>query len=205
MITTQQNNRGEEDGPIPRDTLNALIGRNVVHSLGSPGDLFKMQVRPIGGDRYRVNVFVGRDVTSARIADSFFLTADGEGNIVNSSPEIVRVYRTGRLVRSVRAGRAIPRRPSTFGAFDPTNPISGSPGKDFQLAGSDPLTSPPALDVARFAREYRLGLPRRNSDRGPDLPDCGERVALRASDEQGMTRTVRTSSLRADNLVGVAR
>lgn len=92
MITTQQSDRDKDDGSIPRDALNALIGRHVVRSLGSPVDLLKVQVRPVGSDRYRVNVFVGRDATSSRIADSFFLTADREGNIVNSSPEIVRLY-----------------------------------------------------------------------------------------------------------------
>ena len=42
--------------------------------------------------RYRVNVLVGKDAGSARIASSFFLTADGEGNILASSPKIVRLY-----------------------------------------------------------------------------------------------------------------
>jgi hypothetical protein len=64
----------------------------VVHSLGSPADLFGVRVRPLWKDHYRVNVFVGKDATSGRVADSFFLTADGEGNILTSSPEIVRVY-----------------------------------------------------------------------------------------------------------------
>jgi hypothetical protein len=74
------------------DTLNHLIGEQVVHSLGTPDDFLKVQVRRVGSDRYRVNVFVGKDVLSGRIADSFFLTADGEGNILTSSPKIVRVY-----------------------------------------------------------------------------------------------------------------
>ena len=47
---------------------------------------------PLGADHYRVNVLVGKGSTSARVADSFFLTADEEGNIVASSPEIVRHY-----------------------------------------------------------------------------------------------------------------
>jgi hypothetical protein len=39
-----------------------------------------------------VNVFVGKSATSARIAESFFLTADDEGKILVSSPEITRLY-----------------------------------------------------------------------------------------------------------------
>jgi hypothetical protein len=75
-----------------RATLNDLIGEQVVHSLGTPDDLLEVQVRPVGSDRYRVNVFVGKGVTSGRIADSFFLTTDEEGKILTSSPEIVRAY-----------------------------------------------------------------------------------------------------------------
>jgi hypothetical protein len=72
--------------------LDDIIRKQVVRSLGSPAGLLKVQVKPIGGDRYRVNVFVGKDATSGRVADSFFLTTDEEGTILASSPEIVRVY-----------------------------------------------------------------------------------------------------------------
>jgi len=92
MTATQQCDPGEEVGPNPREAMNALIGRQVIRSLGTPGDLLRVQVRPVGGDRYRVNVLVGKDATSARVADSFFLTADDEGNILASSPAIVRHY-----------------------------------------------------------------------------------------------------------------
>ena len=87
--------KNEIDKDIDRlkyEARNDLIIKQVVSSLGSPKNLLKMQVRPIGGDRYRVNVFVGSDATSARIADSFFLTTTEEGNILASSPEIVRAY-----------------------------------------------------------------------------------------------------------------
>jgi len=75
-----------------RDKLNDLVAQQVVQSLGSPADLLKMQVRPLGGNRYRVNVFVGKYGVAARIANSFFLTADDEGKILTSSPEIARLY-----------------------------------------------------------------------------------------------------------------
>jgi hypothetical protein len=92
MSMTQQSDQDKEMNRHQRDTLNALVGRHVIRSLGSPGDLLKVQVRPLGSDRYRVNVLVGKEAASARIAHSFFLTADDEGNIVTSSPEVVRVY-----------------------------------------------------------------------------------------------------------------
>jgi hypothetical protein len=80
------------DGPISRDSRDAFLGRQVLDSLGTPGDLVKVQVRPLGGGHYRVNVLVGRDLARSRIADSFFLSADGEGNITKSSPRIARLY-----------------------------------------------------------------------------------------------------------------
>jgi hypothetical protein len=92
MATTQQRKRDEELTLDTRDKLNDLIGEQVVHLLGTPGDLLKVQVRGVGRDRYRVNIFVGKDATSGRIAHSFFLTADGEGNILTSSPSVARAY-----------------------------------------------------------------------------------------------------------------
>jgi hypothetical protein len=90
--TTEQTDQDNQLARQKRDTLNELIAKQVVQLLGSPTDLFNVQVRPLGGDRYRVNIFVGKYATSARIADSFFLTADDEGKILNSSPEIARLY-----------------------------------------------------------------------------------------------------------------
>ena len=92
MPTTQQRNRDEELFRDTRDRLNDLIGEQVVHLLGTPENLLRVQVRGVGSDRYRVNVFTGKDVISGRIAHSFFLTADGEGNILTSTPKVARVY-----------------------------------------------------------------------------------------------------------------
>jgi hypothetical protein len=92
MTTALKRDREEELNRDMRDALNDIIGEQVVHALGTPDDLLKVQVRRVGSDRYRVNIFVGMDAISGRIADSFFLTADGEGKILTSSPEIVRVY-----------------------------------------------------------------------------------------------------------------
>jgi hypothetical protein len=92
MKTTPQRNRDEELSRDTSDKLNDLIGEQVVHLLGTPDDLLTVQVRGVGSDRYRVNVVVGKDVMSGRIAHSYFLTADGEGNILTSSPDVARVY-----------------------------------------------------------------------------------------------------------------
>ena len=92
MPTTEQTDQESYIDRQTRDALNDLIAKQVVQSLGSPADLLKVQVRPLGRDRYRVNVFVGKYGAPARIADSFFLTADAEGKILASSPEIARLY-----------------------------------------------------------------------------------------------------------------
>ena len=78
-----------------RDTVDDHIGEQVVRSLGTPDDLLKVQVRRVGTDRYRVNVFVGKDFTSGRVANSYFLTADGEGKILTSSPTTRQGLLTG--------------------------------------------------------------------------------------------------------------
>jgi hypothetical protein len=92
MTATLRHKRDEDLLRDTRDRLDNLIGEQVVHLLGTPDNLLQVQVRCVGGDRCRVNVFVGKDVVSGRIAHSFYLTTDGEGNILTSSPPIARVY-----------------------------------------------------------------------------------------------------------------
>jgi hypothetical protein len=72
--------------------LGTVISGHVLHALGRPGDLCRVQVRRLWQDHYRVNVLVGADITTARIAHSYFLVADDNGSIVESTPEITRLY-----------------------------------------------------------------------------------------------------------------
>jgi hypothetical protein len=90
--TTEQTNQDHQIERQTRDALNDLIAKQVVQTVGSPADLHKVQVRPLGGESYRVNIFVGEYATTARIANSFFVTANDEGKILTSSPEITRLY-----------------------------------------------------------------------------------------------------------------
>lgn len=75
-----------------RETLKTLIGEQVIHTLGKPIDLLKMQVRPLWGNYYRVNVLIGQDAASAKIANSYFVNADIDGNIVESNPKITKQF-----------------------------------------------------------------------------------------------------------------
>lgn len=72
--------------------LNALIGEQVIHQLGQPGNLHTVQVRKLWDEHYRVNIVVGTDAATVRIADCFFLVTDTSGNILQSSPKIVKRY-----------------------------------------------------------------------------------------------------------------
>jgi hypothetical protein len=92
MPIKQQREQHDEDVRHERETRNARIGEQVLRALGEPGDLVKVQARPVGENAYRVNVFVGADVASARVANSYFLVVDGDGKIVVSTPEIKRQY-----------------------------------------------------------------------------------------------------------------
>jgi hypothetical protein len=92
MATKQRDDpqTGAEDEGKPR--RNAAIGRNVLHGLGQPGALLRVDVRHLWDDHFRVNVVVGPDAASARIAYSYFLVADGAGNVIASTPKLTRRY-----------------------------------------------------------------------------------------------------------------
>jgi hypothetical protein len=92
MPTHQHLNEDVNSSRITQEAVSNSIRKQVVRSLGTPGDLLSVQVRPVGSERYRVNVVVGKNIASSRIANSFFLTADAEGNILVSSPKIINLY-----------------------------------------------------------------------------------------------------------------
>lgn len=75
-----------------RANVAAVIRGGVLQALGRPGDLFRVAVLPLWDEHYRVNVLTGPDAATARVANSFFVVADGRGNIVRSIPPIARQY-----------------------------------------------------------------------------------------------------------------
>jgi len=90
--TTPPNKPHPNTDKQERQRVSALIGRHVMTTLGRPPDLHAVQVRRLWEDYYRVNIFVGVDAASAKIANSYFLVADGDGNIVTSTPDIIKQY-----------------------------------------------------------------------------------------------------------------
>jgi hypothetical protein len=99
MKSKTLNVRDEEKKPNPQhdeqqvqQSLNAVIGEQVMHALGKPPNLYAVQVRNLWLDNLRVNVLVGEDATSVLVAHSYFLTVSGDGNILSSNPKITRLY-----------------------------------------------------------------------------------------------------------------
>jgi hypothetical protein len=71
---------------------NSEIAGHLLQVLGKPGDFHSVQVRHLWGDHFRVNVLVGLDAASLKVAQSFFLVAASDGNIVSSNPIIKKQY-----------------------------------------------------------------------------------------------------------------
>lgn len=92
---TQQGRQHDDLEQHKREVLNALVGEQVIHTLGEPDSLYKVQVCRLWKDHYRVNIFIGGDLLSARIANSYFVEADSNGNIVASSPRIAKPCEQG--------------------------------------------------------------------------------------------------------------
>jgi hypothetical protein len=90
MPKTQTLERDKESEQREIAVRNAFIGDQVMSLLGAPSDLHCIQVRRLWDNRYRVNIFTGPDVVSAKVANSYFLLVDGEGKIVSSNPNISR-------------------------------------------------------------------------------------------------------------------
>jgi len=92
MPTKQQVEQHAGEEKQAGQHLDAVIGEQVLHALGRPGDLQRVEVRRLWKDHYRVNVFVGAETGAVHIAHSYFLVADGEGNVAESTPKITRQY-----------------------------------------------------------------------------------------------------------------
>lgn len=65
---------------------------NLLTALGRPRGLYRVNVMPLWGDHFRVNVVTGSDPTEVSIPHSYFLAADIRGNIIEATPPITRLY-----------------------------------------------------------------------------------------------------------------
>ena len=92
MPQAEQSNPHESTQQHKRERLNALIGEQVIRTLGRPASLYEVQVRPLWEGRYRVNVLIGEDAVSAKISSTYFVEADSGGHIVESRPTITKQH-----------------------------------------------------------------------------------------------------------------
>jgi hypothetical protein len=92
MATKQQDKQHAEKDKQERQIQGEALGKKVMHTLGQPTNLQRVQVRQLWDDHYRVNIFAGDDLASAKVVQSFFLLADGAGNILQSTPAIKKQY-----------------------------------------------------------------------------------------------------------------
>ncbi len=91
-MTRKQEERQDEQKRQEDGQLAEVVRTNVIMGLGRPAGLHRIQVSSLWHTYYRVNVFVGPDFASAKVAHSFFLETDGNGKILSSSPAITRAY-----------------------------------------------------------------------------------------------------------------
>jgi hypothetical protein len=75
-----------------RRQQDAAVGQHVMLALGRPGDFYGVQVREVWEGHYRVNVLVGPDAAAVKVAHSYFVVADGGGNVIAASPALRRQY-----------------------------------------------------------------------------------------------------------------
>jgi hypothetical protein len=92
MSTQNENKQQRALDKEERDRFAAVIRNRVMHTLGQPGDLHLVQVRHLWEDCYRVNVIVGADTASAKVLHSYFLVVDLDGNIIESTPKLIKEY-----------------------------------------------------------------------------------------------------------------
>jgi hypothetical protein len=92
MTKKQEAVRPEDHEPVDSRPLTDVIGRAVLDRLGRPDNLVRVRVSQLWAGHFRVNVFVGSDAASVRVAHTYFLVGDAAGNIINSVPAITKQY-----------------------------------------------------------------------------------------------------------------
>ena len=72
--------------------LTEIESTGAANAIGRAADFLRVTARRVTETGHRVNVIAGDDPTKARIAHSFFVTTDADGNLTGSAPPIVRRY-----------------------------------------------------------------------------------------------------------------
>jgi hypothetical protein len=93
MAKVKQPETLPDAGP-PNETAQAAaaLGRSIMTTLGRPTDFYRITVVRLWENHYRVNVLTGLNPSALAIAHSYFVSADDQGNVVNSTPPLARRY-----------------------------------------------------------------------------------------------------------------
>ena len=81
-----------KDGAIKRIVEHLSPRETRVVALGKPSDLLRVIARPLWERHYRVNVFVGENAATAKIANSYFVEVDSDDRLFKSTPRITKQY-----------------------------------------------------------------------------------------------------------------
>ena len=90
MTTAQPAEPREDKGLQDLERVKTLIRTHVLRALGEPGGKSYVQVRPLWGGYYRVNILVEDGPGRVRIPSSYFLNTDGAGNVLESTPRLTK-------------------------------------------------------------------------------------------------------------------
>lgn len=89
---SKQTQASAENAKQDHEGRMVLIGDHVLRELGHPIGLFRLQVRWLWGENYRVNVLIGQDIASATVAHSYFVAAESGSDILRVTPAIIKQY-----------------------------------------------------------------------------------------------------------------
>lgn len=92
MKTLPMSSSADEANEATHVPTDAAIRNNVLASLGHPPDFYRVSVMPLWGNYYRVNVLLGVDILTARIAHSYFVETGDGGQILAATPPVIRLY-----------------------------------------------------------------------------------------------------------------
>jgi hypothetical protein len=91
-MSTRRTDIHREEGKVRAEQLAARIRQQVLQALGTPPGWHLVQVRSLWDDCFRVNVLVAESVNSSTIRHSFFLLTDGEGGVLEATPQMLKRY-----------------------------------------------------------------------------------------------------------------
>jgi hypothetical protein len=91
-MTPRRTDIQREEEKVTAEQLAGRIEQQVLQALGTPPGWHAVQVRFLWDNYFRVNVLVGESITSSTIRHSFFLLTDGEGGVLEATPQMRKRY-----------------------------------------------------------------------------------------------------------------